>query len=125
MAFGTVPVEMTAELTKHIESCRFSRVVQEDEIRDMPMAAFIPVANRNLMTFGVLTGEVGGRTLHRLSRELAGAASAVTHLAGLRGENEDDPLGTIEAALVAASFLTNWAIALSEISDTGLYGDGN
>lgn len=120
--FGSVPVEMTDELRKHMDTCRFSRIVQESEATSMPMAAFLPIGNDALLSFAMPTSEIGPKTMRRIARKLSGAAASVSYLALLRGENDDDLVGTIEAANYAATFLSTWATALSEIADSGLYG---
>lgn len=104
------------------ERCRFSQPIGPED--RTPWVAWIPFSSGDLVPFAAVADCIGAPSYRRLAADLVDAAGAIARIARLRGENDDDPAGTLDKSLAGVEFLLNWSSALSEIADCGHYGKG-
>jgi hypothetical protein len=62
--------------------------------------------------FGIPTNCIEAATMRALANKAAEWATAALRCARLRGDNGDDPVGTREDALMAAEFISGFAVGL-------------
>jgi len=70
-----------------------------------------------IIGFGIPTNCIESETMRALADKAAEWAMATLRYARLRGDSDDDPIGTHDDALMAAEFISGFAIGLRGAAD--------
>ena len=71
----------------------------------------------NIIGFGIPKGDINSETMRTLADKAAEWGLAALRCARLRGDNDDDPAGTQDDAIMAAEFISGFAIGLRGAAD--------
>ena len=122
---GKVPLTLTAEQKAAVKACDFlTNPDFGEETERFPVAAYIPMFNTHMLTFGISSDEMGAAGLRQMAFGLFRAATALNHVVTVRGDNDEDMPGTLEHAMHGVNFLMSWGNALAGAAASGLYGEG-